>query len=200
MGRVRSGRGRRGLGRGLLGLALHLRGQTVGDSTAWQVSDEGRSFYTRSSEAWGAEYTGESMARNATGHLGSHGAATLDDQGKPDDSPPQSPHAWMAENLAENRADHSPGVCLADKPARAGRGIRRTAPRIEVTAAERIRGRERGASWRPSNWPTSAGAAPAAPGTVASIIQHGPAFRGSEIVLIDLNPGDLEVVNASGSG
>ena len=31
-------------GKGLLGLALHLRGQTVGDSTAWQVSDEdGRS-------------------------------------------------------------------------------------------------------------------------------------------------------------
>jgi uncharacterized protein YndB with AHSA1/START domain len=40
---------------GLLGLALHLRtGATVADPEAWQVSEEGRAFYTRSSEAWGA--------------------------------------------------------------------------------------------------------------------------------------------------
>jgi uncharacterized protein YndB with AHSA1/START domain len=38
---------------GLLGLALHLRGGSVGDSEAWQVSPEGRDFYTRSSRAWG---------------------------------------------------------------------------------------------------------------------------------------------------
>ena len=38
----------------LLGLTLHLRGESVGDSMAWQVSDEGRDFFTRSSAAWGA--------------------------------------------------------------------------------------------------------------------------------------------------
>ena len=39
---------------GVLGLALHLRGGSVGDPLAWQVSAEGRDFATRSSEAWGA--------------------------------------------------------------------------------------------------------------------------------------------------
>ena len=39
--------------RGLLGLALHLTGGSVGDPMAWQVSAEGRDFATRSSEAWG---------------------------------------------------------------------------------------------------------------------------------------------------
>ena len=39
---------------GLLGLELHLRGGSVGDPIAWQLSDEGRSFNTRASEAWGA--------------------------------------------------------------------------------------------------------------------------------------------------
>ena len=38
----------------MLGLSLHLRtGSTVEDPEAWQVSDEGRAFNTRSSEAWG---------------------------------------------------------------------------------------------------------------------------------------------------
>ena len=37
----------------LLGLGLHLRGGSVGDPNAWMVSDEGREFFTRSSEAWG---------------------------------------------------------------------------------------------------------------------------------------------------
>lgn len=41
---------------GLLGLGLHLRGGSVGDPLAWQVSDEGREFNTRSSEAWGDAY------------------------------------------------------------------------------------------------------------------------------------------------
>jgi len=41
---------------GLLGLELHLRGGSVGDPLAWQVSDEGREFNTRSSEAWGDAY------------------------------------------------------------------------------------------------------------------------------------------------
>jgi uncharacterized protein YndB with AHSA1/START domain len=41
---------------GLLGLALHLTGGSVGDPQAWQVSDEGRQFNTRSSEAWGDAY------------------------------------------------------------------------------------------------------------------------------------------------
>jgi uncharacterized protein YndB with AHSA1/START domain len=39
---------------GLLGLALHLRGGSVGDPVAWQLSSEGREFATRGSEAWGA--------------------------------------------------------------------------------------------------------------------------------------------------
>ena len=40
---------------GLLGLGLHLEGGgSVDDPAAWAVSDEGRDFYTRSSEAWGA--------------------------------------------------------------------------------------------------------------------------------------------------
>jgi uncharacterized protein YndB with AHSA1/START domain len=38
---------------GLLGLTLHLRGGSVGDPLAWQLSDEGREFAMRSSEAWG---------------------------------------------------------------------------------------------------------------------------------------------------
>jgi uncharacterized protein YndB with AHSA1/START domain len=41
---------------GFLGLALHLTGGSVGDPEAWQVSDEGREFNTRSSEAWGEAY------------------------------------------------------------------------------------------------------------------------------------------------
>ena len=38
---------------GLLGLALHLRGGSVGDPIAWQLSDEGRAYAGRSSQAWG---------------------------------------------------------------------------------------------------------------------------------------------------
>ena len=38
---------------GLLGLALHLHGGSVGDPIAWQVSEEGRNFNKRSSAAWG---------------------------------------------------------------------------------------------------------------------------------------------------
>jgi uncharacterized protein YndB with AHSA1/START domain len=39
---------------GLLGLGLHLRGGSMGDPVAWQLSAEGREFATRSSDAWGA--------------------------------------------------------------------------------------------------------------------------------------------------
>jgi uncharacterized protein YndB with AHSA1/START domain len=42
-----------GWDQGLLGLSLHLRGESVADPTAWQLSDEGRDFSTRSSVAWG---------------------------------------------------------------------------------------------------------------------------------------------------
>ncbi len=38
----------------VLGLSVHLRGELMGDATAWQVSEEGREFLTSSSEAWGA--------------------------------------------------------------------------------------------------------------------------------------------------
>jgi uncharacterized protein YndB with AHSA1/START domain len=41
---------------GLLGLSLHLSGGSGGDPIAWQLSDEGRAFNTRSSEAWGAAF------------------------------------------------------------------------------------------------------------------------------------------------
>jgi uncharacterized protein YndB with AHSA1/START domain len=39
---------------GVLGLALHLRGGSVDDPMAWQLSAEGRQFFTQSSAAWGA--------------------------------------------------------------------------------------------------------------------------------------------------
>jgi uncharacterized protein YndB with AHSA1/START domain len=42
-----------GWDQGLLGLSLHLRGGSVSDPTAWQLSAEGRDFATRSSGAWG---------------------------------------------------------------------------------------------------------------------------------------------------
>jgi hypothetical protein len=38
---------------GLLGLTLHLRGGSIDDPVAWQMSAEGREFATRCSEAWG---------------------------------------------------------------------------------------------------------------------------------------------------
>ena len=38
---------------GLLGLARHLRGESIDDPMAWQGSAEGRQFATRASEAWG---------------------------------------------------------------------------------------------------------------------------------------------------
>ena len=41
---------------GMLGLALHLRGGSVDDPIAWQVSDEGREFSTLCSAAWGRAY------------------------------------------------------------------------------------------------------------------------------------------------
>lgn len=41
---------------GLLGLGLHLRGESIGDPTAWEATDEARECMTRSSEAWGAAY------------------------------------------------------------------------------------------------------------------------------------------------
>ncbi|MFD3436963.1 SRPBCC family protein [Streptomyces sp. NPDC058685] len=41
---------------GLLGLGLHLEGNTIDDLSAWQASDEARAFMTRSSEAWGVAY------------------------------------------------------------------------------------------------------------------------------------------------
>lgn len=43
-----------GWDQGLLGLSLHLRGGSVADPQAWQMSEEGRDFAARSSLAWGA--------------------------------------------------------------------------------------------------------------------------------------------------
>jgi uncharacterized protein YndB with AHSA1/START domain len=39
---------------GLLGLALHLRDESIEDPEAWQLSPEGRAFATASAAAWGA--------------------------------------------------------------------------------------------------------------------------------------------------
>ena len=52
---------------GFLGLSLHLRGGSVDDPIAWQLSAEGREF-ARSSEAWGAanEASGADPAVAAT--------------------------------------------------------------------------------------------------------------------------------------
>jgi uncharacterized protein YndB with AHSA1/START domain len=54
---------------GLLGLSLHLQGGSIEDPEAWQVSDEGRAYYARSSEAWGvangaAGADADTVARN----------------------------------------------------------------------------------------------------------------------------------------
>jgi uncharacterized protein YndB with AHSA1/START domain len=58
-----------GWDQGLLGLALHLRGGSVGDPIAWQSSDEGRGFASGASVAWGeasrvAGADPETVARN----------------------------------------------------------------------------------------------------------------------------------------
>jgi uncharacterized protein YndB with AHSA1/START domain len=52
----------------MLGLTLHLRGGSVSDPVAWQVSAEGRDFFTRSSVAWGVanEAAGASPEAAAT--------------------------------------------------------------------------------------------------------------------------------------
>jgi uncharacterized protein YndB with AHSA1/START domain len=39
---------------GLLGLSLHLHEASMAAPVAWQLSDEGREFLTRSSQAWGS--------------------------------------------------------------------------------------------------------------------------------------------------
>jgi uncharacterized protein YndB with AHSA1/START domain len=54
---------------GMLGLGLHLRGGSVDDPEAWQLSPEGRDFNTRSARAWGeasrvAGEDEETVARN----------------------------------------------------------------------------------------------------------------------------------------
>jgi uncharacterized protein YndB with AHSA1/START domain len=58
-----------GWDQGLLGLTLHLRGGSVGDPLAWQLSDEGRAFATQASAAWGAanEAAGADPAAAAKG-------------------------------------------------------------------------------------------------------------------------------------
>lgn len=50
---------------GLLGLTLHLAGGSVADPMAWQVSAEGRDFYTRSSAAWGEASTAAGLDRES---------------------------------------------------------------------------------------------------------------------------------------
>jgi uncharacterized protein YndB with AHSA1/START domain len=54
---------------GLLGLTLHLRGGSLENPEAWMVSEEGRAFYRRASDAWGdasraAGTDPETIARN----------------------------------------------------------------------------------------------------------------------------------------
>jgi uncharacterized protein YndB with AHSA1/START domain len=58
----------------LLGLGLHLRGESVGDPNAWQLTPEARAFMTRSSILWGEAHLAagadaaevESTVRNTT--------------------------------------------------------------------------------------------------------------------------------------
>jgi len=52
---VEYGPGAVGVGwdQGLLGLSRHLRGGSMVDATAWELSAEGREFATKSSKAWG---------------------------------------------------------------------------------------------------------------------------------------------------
>ncbi len=57
---------------GLLGLTLHLRGGSVGDPAAWQVTDEAREFYRLSSDAWGAA----NLASGADPEAVAHGVAS----------------------------------------------------------------------------------------------------------------------------
>lgn len=49
----------------VLGLGLHLRGESVGDPVAWQLSAEGRDYATRSSNAWGAAHAASGEDRDA---------------------------------------------------------------------------------------------------------------------------------------
>ncbi len=42
-----------GWDQGLLGLAIHLRGESIDDPAAWLLTAEGRTFVQGSSEAWG---------------------------------------------------------------------------------------------------------------------------------------------------
>ena len=50
---------------GVLGLGLHLAGGKIDDPMAWQLSDEGREFNTRSSEAWGAAFAASGASPEA---------------------------------------------------------------------------------------------------------------------------------------
>lgn len=74
-----------GWDQGMLGLSLHLTGGSVGDPTAWQLSEEGRDFATRSSEAWGeantaagadAETAARGVANTVTFYTQDPGAAS----------------------------------------------------------------------------------------------------------------------------
>ena len=56
---------------GMLGLALHLQGGTVGDPTEWMASEEGRAFYRLCSEKWGAA----SVAAGADPDVAAQGVA-----------------------------------------------------------------------------------------------------------------------------
>ena len=50
---------------GLLGLALHLGARSVRDPIAWQLSEEGRAFFTASSDAWGDAFRASGAAPDA---------------------------------------------------------------------------------------------------------------------------------------
>ena len=56
LGPVRTGRRGRRLGWGRSRAVAPLRGGSVDDPIAWQLSEEGREFFAQSSAAWGAAY------------------------------------------------------------------------------------------------------------------------------------------------
>src|SRR5262245_14238427 len=68
---------------GMLGLALHLRGGSVADPAAWMVSDEGRAFYKRCSEAWGEA----NVAAGADPEVAAQGVANTIQFYAPDPTP-----------------------------------------------------------------------------------------------------------------
>jgi uncharacterized protein YndB with AHSA1/START domain len=73
----------------LLGLTLHLRGESVGDRDAWQQSAEAREFVGLSSTAWGAAFAASGATPDAVAGAVQRTTAFY----SPDRSPAQDAHS-----------------------------------------------------------------------------------------------------------